>query len=468
MITAERTLRFLMREVPAARVRDYLSFARAVNSDIAQTIGIVSTVAGAPAIPESAKTDELHEAGRTALSAGNFQTAVDLFRRTVEKDPQHKWAWNNLGRAHLTLRQFGEAEAAFRKQIELNPYDEYAYNNLGRALMLQQKYDLAAAAFLKQIEVNPLDKWAHANLGQMYREQGKYEEALGPLERAVVITPEAAALHVGLGQVYLKTGKPDLALAEFDKAVELSPTSAIFNDVAYELSLSNTHMDRAQQYAESAVASTSAHLRNVSLARLARADLARVFALAACWDTLGWVHFQRGQLDKAEKYIEASWRLSYHGEVGDHLAQIWERRGNKQKAAQLYAQALAAVRPNPETRARLAALVSDEKEVEDLVKKAVAQNLLQRTVELDRDLKESASAEFFVLLSPGPVVEDVKFISGDERLRSFAVKLRAAKFVAPFPEDTPTKIIRRGTLRCGKEAGCTFVLALPEDVTSVN
>jgi len=468
-ITAQRNMRFLLREVPAARARDYTSFSRAVDSDTAQTVALTSTLAGKPTVPESAKTEELHEAGLRAMRSGDLRLAVELLRRVVEKDPKHKWGWNNLGLAYLSLREFDAAVPAFQKQIEINPYDEYAHNNLGRAYREQRNYDEAEKAFQKQIEVQPLDKWAHANLGRMYRELKRYDEALASLERAVVITPQDPAVHISLGQVYLKKDRGEDALAAFDKAVEISPTTTTFNNVAYELSLANTHLDRAQQYAESAVASTAAQLRNLSLARLTRDDLANVSGMAAYWDTLGWVHFQRGDLDKAEKYIEASWLLDFHGEVGDHLAQIHEKRGDKEKAAQLYAQALAATRPQPETRSRLMALLDhDEKKVLTAVQKGAEENSQLRTVKLGPWKEDLTSAEFFVLLAPGPDVEEIRFVSGDEKLRPFADTLRKASFPALFPGETVTKLVRRGVLSCSKISGCNFVLMTPDTVTSLN
>ena len=51
--------------------------------------------------------------------------------------------------------------------------------------------------------------------------------------------------------------------------------------------------------------------------------------MIAYWDTLGWVHFGEGDLDKAEKYVAAAWELGHHGEVGDHLGQIYQKRGDE-------------------------------------------------------------------------------------------------------------------------------------------
>jgi superkiller protein 3 len=108
---------------------------------------IENTVAGAPTIPATAKTDELVDAAYAALNGGNPEAAIPLLQRAVELEPKHKLAWNYLGLAYLRLGKFDDAIAAFRKQIEINPYDQYAYNDLGLALQQQQKFTEAIAAY---------------------------------------------------------------------------------------------------------------------------------------------------------------------------------------------------------------------------------------------------------------------------------------------------------------------------------
>jgi Flp pilus assembly protein TadD len=356
--------------------------------------------------------------------------------------------------------------------LELDPYDEFANNGIGGVYLQQQKYEDAVAAFRKQLEIKPLDPTAQASLGYALHRLGKYEEAVHELEKAAVLDSKSADLQVNLGRAYLKLSQPEEALKAFDKAVELQPSTTTFNNVAYELSLANTNLDRAQQYAESAVASTAAQLRNVSLSRLSNDDLVRVSSMAAYWDTLGWVHFQKGDLDKAEKYVEASWLLDFHGEVGDHLAQIYEKRGQKEKAIQQYARAQVATRPVAETLQRLEALLKKGPDAVRHEMKPAEELSLLRTTKLGALLKESASAEFFVLLAPGSggvaVVEELKFVRGDEKLRPFADTLRSANYGAVFPDDTPTKLVRRGILSCGKDSGCSFVLLTPDSVNSMN
>jgi tetratricopeptide (TPR) repeat protein len=81
--------------------------------------------------------------------------------------------------------------------------------------------------------------------------------------------------------------------------------------------------------------------------------LAQVSSLAADWDTLGWVHFQKGNIDLAERYINAAWALEQHSEVGYHLGQIYQQRGKKEEAIHMYALATASDRLVPEARESL-------------------------------------------------------------------------------------------------------------------
>jgi tetratricopeptide (TPR) repeat protein len=473
IFTAARTLTMRQAELPEARATDYQAFRRAVTSDLGQFLSVENTVAGTPGPPADMKAEDLVESGRAAMASGNLPMSIQLLKRATEVDPKNKYAWNILAAAYLGMRQNDEAIAALNKQIEINPYDEYAYNALGRAYWQERKYDDAVTAFNKQIEINPLDKFAHAGLGAMYSEWHKYDLAAAELEKATSLTPENAELQVSLGDAYLNLGKDDKALAKFDHAVELSATPLVWNNIAYQLSLKKSHLDRAQQYAESAVSATTAALRNVSLDRLTPPDLQLVRDLVAYWDTLGWVYFTEGNLDKAEKYISAAWGLGQHGEVGDHLGQIYDKEGKKDLALRTYALSLNGLRPIPESRDRLAPLVGGAAKVDAAVAKNKESLLQSRTIDLGKVAKETATAEFFVLLSRGKesaaTVESVKFAGGEEKLKSFSEALRTANYRLSFPDDTPVKVLRRGILSCSTASGtCSFVLILPDDVRTVD
>ena len=474
VFTADRTLITSVNELPSARANDYIAFRRAVMSDAEQHLFIDSSAAGSPTLSADLKGDELYDAAKAAFERGNFQTSIELMKKVVADEPKHKTAWMDLGRAYMVLRQTDNAIDAFKKQAELDPYDEYAYDSLGWAYTTQRKYDDAATAFNKGIEINPLSQYAHAALGGMYQESHQYEKAVPELEKAVSLKQNDAGLQINLGDAYLNLGQDEKALEAFNRATEISASPDVWNNIAYQLSMKGAHLDRAQQYAESAVTAVANSLRNVSLDQLSMRDLGNVSELDANWDTLGWVYFARGNMQKAEKYVSAAWILGGHGEVGDHLAQIYQKEGRKDDALRTYAMSLSGIRPANETRGRLAALIGGDGKVVRTIEQHRLDLQTLRTVRLGKVAPAAGSADFFVVITSGSAdgaakIEAAKFISGQEKLKPLTANLKDARVSFTFPDDVPTKILRRGTLSCSKETSeCDFVMVLPEDVHSVD
>jgi hypothetical protein len=97
----------------------------------------------------------------------------------------------------------------------------------------------------------------------------------------------------------------------------------------------------------------------------------------------------------------------------------------------------------------------------------------ERTFKLPRFLPGTESAEFFVLLgsdgkSKSFKVEDVKFISGSDKMKLQGKQLKTIDFKVPAPDDVPTRFVRRGILGCYQYSGCSFVLLDPATIHSVN
>ncbi len=466
VLTASRVLNVRQREISPQNAGDYaMFFRRAVRNDEARSFLLETAAAGAAAIPKTATADELVEAATRAYSSRKFALAEKMFERAVALEPGNKRAWKLMGAVRLAQQENAKAAEAFRKEIELEPRDEFAYEGLGLAQAAQEQFDDAIASFRKQLEVKPLDPMAQASLGATLGEAHRWPEAVTELEKALVLSPEDVRLYVNLGRAELNLGHVEKAQAAFDKALESAPSPAMWNAVAYELSLHGVNLERAQHYAESAVAATAAELRNVTLERATPRDLARVASLARSWDTLGWVCFQRGDRKRAERFVEASWLLSLRGESGDHLAQIYEKQGRREDAVRTYALALDAPQPPPETRGRLEKLAGGPEQAEARIEQESAKFAGIEEYKAGRLLPAAASgtAEFFVLIGPGSHAEAVKFISGDEALRGAGEKLRAIDYGRMVPEDSPVKLVRRGTLACAEgNQSCTFTLAPAE------
>lgn len=119
-------------------------------------------------------------------------------------------------------------------------------------------------------------------------------------------------------------------------------------------------------------------------------------------DTLGWVEFADGNVDKALKYILAAWQLSEGAEVADHLGQIYAKRGDTEKAEYFYAVSLNARRPLPETKQRLSAFLGGDEKVSGFAEKYHSELDKLRMIPMSDVRHEGdARADFFVVLRPG-------------------------------------------------------------------
>ena len=463
VFVAERTLRVHTSSVPAERAGDVAAFARVVGSDDAQKLGLDIAATATSSTPDL-KAADLIRTGYEALRNQNFTQAITLLKRGLALEPKDKQGWSYLGHSYFGIRDYEAGAAAFTEQLKVNPYDEHAWNNIAHARAQQGRFADAESAFRKQLEMNPLDKFAHRGLGRVLVEAKRYEEAVPQLTKAVSLSVDDSSLHVDLGTAHLHLSNDTEALAAFTKAVELSPTPNTWNNIAYQLSLKGVHLDRALQYAESAVASVAASSRNLTVEHVTTRELDVVRSLSSYWDTLGWVYFAKGDWKRAEAFVSASWALSQHAEVGDHLAQIYEKQGRKSDAVREYAMALGAEKPSPDIRTRLAALAGAGK-VDDLVRTHAPALVQSRTFTVRTASKAKGAAEIAILTDAAGKAVGVHFIEGSEELRSVADSVKGMTLAPQLPDAT-ARIIRRGVLSCGP-VGCSLILVLSGDAQPV-
>jgi tetratricopeptide (TPR) repeat protein len=465
VFSAERKLTVRGPELPASRRAEYSAFRRVLSHDLEQTVAMERATATVGAAPAHMSADELFESGRDALEARQYAQAIVLLKRVTELDPAHRSVWDNLGYAYLELEQMDEAIAALRKQIAINPFDAYAFTYLGRAFRGQHKLSDAETAYQKQLEIDPLNLEAHTELGELYLGSRRYDAAVAELEKAIALSPKDATLRIRAGEGYLNLHQPARARQTFERAVELRPDAQTRNEIAYQLALHHTDLDLAQRYAESAVAGAVLASSTISIEHVTPVDLWQITALAAHWDTLGWVYFAQGNAARAEPFLRASWRLLQNADVGDHLAQVYEKLGRRDEAIRTYALALTADNPDDMTRTRLTALLGDPRRVQALVDRSRGELVRERSITLNRAGPAGATADFFVVFRHGSV-ETVTFIEGDRALASFGDVLRTATYDVLFPDKSEAKIVRRGTVSCASgmsTPSCRFVMMLPHD-----
>ena len=73
--------------------------------------------------------------GMKALESGNYQAAVDAFRKVIAGDPKDYFAHFNLAMAHTLLHQDADAVNEYRRTLELKPGLYEAELNCGIVLL---------------------------------------------------------------------------------------------------------------------------------------------------------------------------------------------------------------------------------------------------------------------------------------------------------------------------------------------
>jgi TonB family protein len=390
----------------------------------------------------------LVRAADQAVRSRDYSTCAQLLEKVVSIDPNYKNAWNYLGWTYNALGQYDRAEAALRKAIAVDPRDPKAYNNLGQALSYQKKYDEAIPQYQKQIEINSKDPWAHANLGRVYTLTKQYDKAITELEVAATISSDDPSIPFNMGRAYAKSNAPEMAAKAFEKSAQLQPVPFRWNAVAYEMAVNKLDLGQAEKYAQSAIAAAVLQMRDTSLDRLTREDAAKASRIASYWDTWGWIQFQKGDLQEAEKYVRCARMIHSLSVNSDHLGQIYEKQGRKTDAVRMYQMALAADSLAAETQERLVALANPQANISSMTEEGRALLKESSTIIVKNSHQVEGFGEFWILLSPGPTVRGVKFISGDDELAPFAKDLESISYPNTFPEATELRLLRRGRLAC--------------------
>ena len=399
-----------------------------------------------PSSPETIQN--LIRSADQAVRSRDYATCAQLLEKVVAIDPNYRNAWNYLGWTYNALGQYEKAEAALRKAIAVDPREPKAYNNLGQALASQKKYDDAIPQYQKQIELNPKDQWAHANLGRVYILTKQYEKAIAELQRAASISPDDASIPFNLGRAYAKLNNSELATKALEKSVQLQPVPFRWNAVAYEMAVDKLDLTQAEKYAQSAIAATVLEMRDISLEHLGKDDASKSTRIASYWDTWGWIQFSKGDVAEAEKYVKCAWLIHPLSVDSDHLGQVYEKQGRKAEAMRMYQMALAADPAAEETRQRLFALAGAEANIAMLMEQGRVLLKESSSITVKNSHQAEGFAEFWILLSPGPAVRGVRFITGDEELTGFAKDLETVAYPNTFPEATELRLLRRGRLAC--------------------
>ncbi|MCE9584051.1 MAG: tetratricopeptide repeat protein [Planctomycetes bacterium] len=163
---------------------------------------------------ESASAADIEARGAALMGHGDFETAAEWLRKSIQADPNRASAHNHLGAACSGMAERIEAgsgpaasqEEEARRRREAIP-----------------KWDESIAHLKRAVELEPDYAEAQYNLGVAYQRTGRHEAAIGPLQASIKAGGDSYDAWYTLGMAAGGAKQNALAGEAFDRALAIAP-----------------------------------------------------------------------------------------------------------------------------------------------------------------------------------------------------------------------------------------------------
>lgn len=176
-----------------------------------------------------------------------------------------------------------------------------------------------ARQLLSQTDVENDDERAKLIIGeaQLLRDAHKLPEAIRLIQDALELYPDHVDLLYELGMLAEKNLQFDVMETALRKVIKLMPDGQhAFNALGYSLADRNTRLPEAYDLIKAALS-------------LAPDD-------PYIMDSMGWVEFRMGRLEKAEETLRKAFALKPDPEIAAHLGEVLWVRGREEEAKKLW------------------------------------------------------------------------------------------------------------------------------------
>ena len=277
------------------------------------------------------------------LRSSDRAKALEHLEQVVGDNPTQPQAYYLMGAIALEDNQAEKAVRHFEKCLLLNPALEPAYYDLASALISLNRAQSALETLEKARQIFAHSFYLELLTAVAHSQLKNYAKAVQHFNAAEVIaaaTDPKRLNHIFFfqaGATLERAGDFDSAERNFLKSLDLAPNFAdALNYLGYMWADRGMHLERAREMLERAV---SAEPKN-----------------GAFLDSLGWVHFRLRNYEKALEYLEKALECTEEPDptLLDHLGDIYDALGDKEKARKAYRESLA-IEPNDQVCEKLKA-----------------------------------------------------------------------------------------------------------------
>jgi len=282
----------------------------------------------------------------------NYIKARRQFQQLLTKNPENANVVLAVALLSMELRDFDAAEETFKKALELGYKDLNAIRfYLARIYEQTQRIDLAmewyrsvdrgnqflpaqiryafllskqgklseARKHLQQIPVKNDQQRAHliATEAELLREAGAHQKVFYLLSNGLETLPDYPELLYDRAMAAEKIGKSDILEKDLRKLIQLKPDHAhAHNALGYSFAEHNNRLPEALELIEKAI-------------KLSPEDPYII-------DSLGWVYYRMGNLNKGATYLKQAFVIKPDPEIAAHLGEVLWMQGTKEEAKEIW------------------------------------------------------------------------------------------------------------------------------------
>jgi len=151
---------------------------------------------------------------------------LEGFQQVVALNPGSPKAYFGLALFYEEEGRLGEATDLYRKSLEMDPNLIVAHFNLGNVLFKQGDYGGAVQCYGEVLKREPEHTSARNNLGNTLFQQGLYDQAAEAYEGVLRLDEEHASTQKNLGLTLLRLDRPCDALQHLQRSASLDKSIA--------------------------------------------------------------------------------------------------------------------------------------------------------------------------------------------------------------------------------------------------
>lgn len=272
--------------------------------------------------PEKNAADITTIIGLLAYQSSDYTAAENYFKQALAL------GFRDADQIYIYLAQIAEKENLTAEAIswfnKVQPGQHYleAQINLANLIARTESVDKAIEKLDAIDNLNSEQQILIIQTQAMLLAKAKRnDEAFDLLDKTVKNTANTAELVYDYALAAERVQKFDIMESELRRVIKVKPDfAAAYNALGYSFADRNIKLSEAQKLIEKALSlSPNDHYM---------------------LDSLGWVYYRKGDLDKASRYLEQAYKINQDTEIAAHLGEVLWQKGHHDAARKIWSDAL--------------------------------------------------------------------------------------------------------------------------------